>query len=158
MLKGKCIDPELASEFPEVVYLFPNGPLNFYVSRFPNKYAHMGCFQADKFQPVEVWPPEPDASNLPPLEPGKMYSAQFIWKPEKQYTLLTFKERYFIIPEANQKNAIFYKDPYKKQLGGCFPLHWFDNFQLIEEKASEESFETELIDEEKTQFEQISLF
>ncbi|RJS60138.1 hypothetical protein [Bacillus sp. PK3_68] len=158
MLQGRCVDLELSGEFPKTVYLFPNGPLNYYVSRFPNKEAHMGCFQADKFQVAEEWPPEPDAADLPSLEPGKMYSAQFIWKPEKQFTYHILKNRYFILPKANQKNAIFYKDRERKQLGGCFPLHWFTDFQLIEEEALEESFEVELVEEKAANFEQMSLF
>lgn len=158
MLQGKCVDPELASSFPETVYLFPNGPLNYYVSRFPNKDAHMGCFQADKFQIAEEWPPEPNAADIPSLESGKMYSAQFVWKPEKQFTYHKLKDRYFILPKANQKSATFYKDRERKQLGGCFPLHWFTDFQLVEEEELEEVFEMEPVEEELASFEQMSLF
>ncbi|MFL0365350.1 hypothetical protein ACH0BF_20290 [Pseudobacillus sp. 179-B 2D1 NHS] len=158
MLQGVCMDPELIGEFPETVYLFPNGPLNYYVSRFPNKEAHMGCFQADKFQLAEGWPPEPDAADLPPLELGKVYSAQLVWKPRGKFIVSKLQQRYFILPEANQKNALFYKDRERKQLGGRFPLHWFTDFQLVEEEALEESFEIELVEEEAANFEQMSLF
>ncbi|MFL0364593.1 hypothetical protein ACH0BF_16435 [Pseudobacillus sp. 179-B 2D1 NHS] len=53
MMIGKCVDQELAGSFPEFVYLFPNGSDYFYVSQFPNKYSHTGCFEARKFHVIK---------------------------------------------------------------------------------------------------------
>lgn len=155
-MRGRCIDPgaTLALELNKVYYLFPNGPHAYYVSRFNNPGAHLGCYQAEYFkefqesigvafygpwQPEEPheephqegWPEEPAAAPIG-LEPGKLYLANLIWRrPGYKQTKL---QQYYV--RAKQTHGYFYKDPQLKQCGGCFPLHWFVGFKEIQEPES----------------------
>lgn len=46
MLKGVCKDPGNSNVLVKgtTYYLFPAGTTHYYVSKFPNKNAHRGCF------------------------------------------------------------------------------------------------------------------
>ncbi|MEC1744145.1 hypothetical protein [Schinkia azotoformans] len=52
MLQGTCIDTGQTTvlEKGKSYFLFPNGPIHFYVSKFPNRDSHRGCFSGKYFQ------------------------------------------------------------------------------------------------------------
>jgi hypothetical protein len=157
VLQGVCVDPQLFPE--EVFYLFPNGSEHFYASRFPNKNAHIGCFQVNKFQVIqeEQWPPEPTETTVQ-LEIGRVYKAELIWR--NKYYQTQKLQSYYLKRMSRGNNITFFKDKELKDLCGCFPVHWFEGFQLIEESRQEESveFNCDSDIEVATQFEQLQLF
>ena len=157
MLQGKCVDPELAGSFPETVYLFPNGAAHYYVSRFPNEAAHIGCFQKEKFKLIDDWPPEPPAI-IPKLKHEQVYKAKLIWSTKWYKKAGREWKHYYVIAKDHQKNFTFFEDEQLTKLCGCFPAHWFTDYQPVEPAPMEESFEMELIEEEPANFEQMSLF
>ena len=157
MLQGTCIDPDISSEFPETVYLFSNGPLNYYVSRFPNKNAHMGCFQKEKFKLIDDWPLEPPAI-VPKLKHKQVYKANLIWTTKGYKNAGAEWKHCYVIAEDYQKNFTFFEDEKLAKLGGCFPAHWFTDYQLVELSSLEESFQMEVVEEEPANFEQMVLF
>lgn len=138
----------------EKYYLFPNGPNYYYASRFPSEGSHMGIFHARRFQVVEEeeWLPEPD-QIIPEISKSKVYRATLIWRPEGHQT--TKLKEYFI--KRSQTHCHFYYDANLKKCGGCFPLHWFDNFREV--NNHNESVQEKVESEPKIeQFEQLSLF
>lgn len=141
MLQGVCVDPGQSAvlEPGKRYYLFPDGSHHFYVSKFPNQDAHMGCFQTLHFQIVEKeeWPQEP--AELPiGLDPKKIYRAQLIWR-KPGYKFVELRD-YYIRPKKTHVD--FYKDISLKECCGCFPLHWFTDF----EETSIAKNETKIID------------
>ena len=130
MLTGICIDPGQSAVLEKGTryYLFANGPKHFYVSKFPNQGAHNGCFQAKYFQVSEKedWPMEPDSVEVA-LDPEKIYKANLTWR-KPGYQFVELKE-YYIRP--NGTHGFFYHDRDLKKCGGCFPLHWFENFEEV---------------------------
>jgi hypothetical protein len=138
MLQGVCIDQGQSAVLLKGTsyYLFPNGSSHFYVSKFPNRNTHKGCFQAKYFQIIEkeLWPEEPEVRSVS-LDPEKVYKAKLIWrKPGYETTLL---KQYNLKPLKT--HAFFFRDSECNELAGCFPLHWFTGFEeLILEKIDQE--------------------
>lgn len=60
-MKGVCINDDQCNVIVkgETYFLFPNGPSNFYVSKFDNSKAHSGCFNAKRFRILE----EPETAS-----------------------------------------------------------------------------------------------
>jgi hypothetical protein len=132
MLRGICTDlgQTAVLELGKSYYLFPNGTKHFYVSNFPNRNAHKGCFQAKYFQIIEKdkWPQEPEIIEFR-LDREKLYRAELIWR-KPGYKNVELKE-YFIKPLTTYGD--FYHDRNSSKFGGCFPLHWFKNFVEIQQ-------------------------
>jgi hypothetical protein len=132
MLRGICTDlgQTAVLELGKSYYLFPNGTQHYYVSNFPDRNAHRGCFQTKYFQIIEkeIWPPEPEVKEFR-LDRGKLYRAELIWR-KSGYKDVDLKG-YFIKPLTTHGD--FYHDINFSKLGGCFPLHWFKNFVEIEQ-------------------------
>lgn len=168
MLRGRFIKPEVSEVLTagNYYYLFPAGGQSYYVSNFPNKGAHTGCYQVAYFDDVseviEEAHKEEDKTSGTPLKEGKYYTADLIYCKPFYTTPLT---RYYL--QAGKTHAFFWKDPNLKVFRGCFPLEWFDHFKRFEpiiteeEAASISEPEEELIDEELEavfESEQLSLF
>lgn len=136
MLQGICVDPgqSVVLEKGKNYFLFPHGPKHFYVSKFPSKESHRGCFSSEYFQLVEKeeWPQEPDVKVIS-LDPDKVYKARLIWRKkgyqDKQLGI------YFIKPFKD--HGYFYRDSELKKCGGCFPLHWFTDFVEVDVEERE---------------------
>jgi hypothetical protein len=169
MLQGVCVDPGPSAvlEKGTSYYLFPNGSMHYYVSKFPNRNAHKGCFQAQYFQIIEkeLWPEEP-LQKMSNLDPEKLYKATLIWRKQGyQSTKLT---DYYIKPKKT--HGYFYHDSNLNNFGGCFPLHWFSDFQeydldIIDQKVPDFDIDFEetvpiLAESEPnlSNYEQLSLF
>lgn len=62
MLKGDCINPGAVDVLTEGTsyFLFPAGSTYFYVSKFPNKNSHRGCFERKLFTNIREVNPIPD--------------------------------------------------------------------------------------------------
>jgi hypothetical protein len=127
MLQGVCVDPGQTEvlEKGKTYFLFPNDDVHYYVSNFPNINAHKGCFHKKYFQVIEreSYPPEPTVRPIH-LDQQKIYRADLIWV-RPGYKPFTSKE-YYIKPRTTHGDC--YHDKNLTKLGGCFPLHWFDNF------------------------------
>jgi hypothetical protein len=136
MLKGVCIDPGQTAllEKGKSYFLFPNGTMHYYVSKFPNRNAHKGCFQSKYFQLIEneAWPQEPELLSII-LDPEKLYKAKLIWR-KPGYKSTELKE-YYILPKTT--HGYFYKDSKLKECCGCFPLYWFADFIEVDLEESE---------------------
>jgi hypothetical protein len=136
MLQGICTDTGHTTvlEMGKSYYLFPNGTQHYYVSIFPNQDAHKGCFQSKYFQIIEkdAWPPEPKVKMFQ-LDRKKKYKAELIWR-RPGYKNVELKE-YFIKPLKT--HCDFYHDSNFSKSGGCFPLHWFNNFTEVQPGAIE---------------------
>jgi hypothetical protein len=169
MLQGVCIDPGQTAvlEMRKKYYLFPNGMNHYYVSNFPNLAAHKGCFQSKYFQIIEKepWSQEPEMKSYS-LDPEKVYWAKLIWR-KPGYKFVELKEYYL---KPRKTHCDFYHDSKLNQLGGCFPLHWFTNFEevipdIIDQEVSNFDIKFEenklVLPETKpeiTNYEQLSLF
>lgn len=142
MIKGKCVDNTnlLKVIVGEEYFLFPNGENYYYVSKFPNIKAHIGCYQKERFKEVKY-----------AFESNKVYLADLIWR-SNGYKSAELK-KYFIV--SKKSHAFFYHDKDLKKLGGCFPLHWFSNF---EEYIYKEGMETVKECNQIEGNEQLSLF
>ena len=133
MLKGICVDVGGTTflEKGKTYFLFPNGPRHYYVSRFPKAHAHMGCFRSSLFGIIQEredeWSPEPPADSIPTLDRSKVYTARLIWR-ERGYVSVPLATYYLKLLDTH---AYFYYDSSMKQLGGCFPLHWFQDFREV---------------------------
>jgi len=166
LLQGVCVDTGVSTvlEQGKKYFLFSNGPDHYYVSKLPKTSAHQGCFHKSLFQIVQEdeWPPEPSTDNVPALDSSKIYAAKLIWRKRgyEQVKLGT----YYLQPAGT--HAYFYYDKELKRLGGCFPLHWFEDFREVdadENETNEVVFEIEAprreAEEEKYEtFEQMSIF
>lgn len=96
----------------------------------------------------------------------KLYRAILIWRMPA-YSQVALME-YYISPQ--QTHCYFYEDAALTKLRGCFPLHWFEDFQevtnIIEETRSEKSvlqpatnLKSQTLEEESVgDFQQLSLF
>ncbi|MBO0962515.1 hypothetical protein J1P26_22735 [Neobacillus sp. MM2021_6] len=128
MLQGICIDTGYTAVLQKGTsyYLFPNGDNHYYVSKFPNEGAHMGCFQERYFQVLEEeqWPDEPEI-RLVSFDPEKLYKARLIWR-KRGYKSVELKNYYI---KSKVTHGYFYSDMALKECRGCFPLHWFTDFQ-----------------------------
>lgn len=122
MLEGICIDTEntVVLTEGERYYLFPNGSEHYYVSKFPNKGAHTGCFQAKHFKLI----------SKTELDREKVYIA-YMYRKEG-YPGLELIE-YYIKPKRTHCNI--YYDKALTQFKGCFPLEWFTNFEEVEPES-----------------------
>jgi hypothetical protein len=120
-------------------YLFPNGEMNCYVSRFPNQHAHTGSYQLSYFKIVEE-------HHYPELDREKHYTAELNYVTPGKYPGTKLKP-YYIQPRKT--HAFFWEDQQLLHFRGCFPLEWFRNFKefepsSVEEIIIEEEFTTEL--------------
>lgn len=135
-MRGICVNNEAADvlQVGAVYYLFEHGPNNYYVARFDNPNAHFGSYEKRRFELIEdeaAATDEPPADHIPVLNREKVYSARLIYrKPGYDFIKLG---TYYI--EPLQTHARFYHDPQMQRLGGCFPLHWFDDFKEHEPGA-----------------------
>lgn len=130
-MKGVCIDVDHSAllQPDEEYFLFPAKPHHYYVSRFDNKQAHLGCYPADRFRITEKesWTPEPKLART-------FYKAQLIWRT-RGYQDKPLKE-YIIHPKGT--HCLFWHDRERKKFGGCFPLHWFTNFEMLAEQPKKQ--------------------
>ena len=62
------------------------------------------------------------------LIPAKLYRATLIWV-SKGYRSSVPLQPYYV--RIGRTHGHFYKDKELKRCRGCFPLHWFDNFELV---------------------------
>ncbi|MGH0939937.1 hypothetical protein ACQVTS_01045 [Bacillus mycoides] len=145
-MKGICIDVDHSAllGINEEYFLFPEKPDHYFVSKFNRKESHFGCYPAERFQVVEkaVWTPEPQV-NKPNLDKGVLYRAQLIWR-KKGYKNKPLKD-YIIKPKGN--HCFFWHDRERKKLCGCFPIHWFANFEELaaEQEEIKETSEQERV-------------
>ncbi len=145
-MKGICIDVDHSAllGINEEYFLFPAKPDHYFVSKFNRKESHFGCYPAERFQVVEkeVWTPEPQV-NKPNLDKGLLYRAQLIWRT-KGYKNKPLKD-YIIKPKGN--HCFFWHDRERKKLCGCFPIHWFANFEELaaEQEEIKETSEQERV-------------
>jgi hypothetical protein len=137
MLQGVCVDPGNTDVLKKgkTYFLFPNGNDYYYVSAFPNQNSHKGCFCGKYFQIVEreAWSQEPEGRTIQ-LDSKKVYKAVLIWR-KLGYKSVALKE-YYIKP--SKTHAGFYDDHQLLKLNGCFPLHWFCNFEEIHVQKSDQ--------------------
>ncbi|MEK5286799.1 hypothetical protein NSS61_20280 [Bacillus sp. EU54] len=135
-MKGMCIDVDHSAllGINEEYFLFPAKPNHYYVSKFDRKESHFGCYPVERFKVVEseVLTPEPQI-NMPNLDESKFYKAQLIWRT-KGYKDKPLKD-YIINPKGT--HCFFWHDPERKKLCGCFPIHWFANFEELAEELEE---------------------
>ncbi|MFJ7552525.1 hypothetical protein ACIQXZ_01235 [Bacillus thuringiensis] len=135
-MKGMCIDVDHSAllGINEEYFLFPAKPNHYYVSKFDRKESHFGCYPTERFKVVEseVLTPEPQI-NMPNLDESKFYKAQLIWRT-KGYKDKPLKD-YIINPKGT--HCFFWHDPERKKLCGCFPMHWFANFEELAEELEE---------------------
>ncbi|MBG9830802.1 hypothetical protein [Bacillus wiedmannii] len=135
-MKGVCIDLDHSDLLKQGVeyFLFPAPPNHYYVSKFNRKGAHFGCYPAERFQVTEkeVWTPEPPMS-APQLDGNLFYRARLIWRT-KGYKNKPLKD-YIIQPRG--KYCYFWHDRIREKFCGCFPIHWFTNFEVISENQEE---------------------
>ncbi|MGG3446479.1 hypothetical protein [Bacillus nitratireducens] len=145
-MKGICIDVDHSAllGINEEYFLFPAKPNHYFVSKFDRKESHFGCYPAERFQVVEkeVWAPEPQ-DNAPKLDKSLLYRAQLIWRT-KGYKNKPLKD-YIIKPKGN--HCFFWHDRERKKLCGCFPIHWFTNFEELatEQEEIKETPEQEFV-------------
>ncbi|MDA1631816.1 hypothetical protein PDK11_02960 [Bacillus cereus] len=145
-MKGICIDVDHSAllGINEEYFLFPAKPNHYFVSKFDRKESHFGCYPAERFQVVEkeVWTPEPQV-NTPDVDQGLLYKAKLIWRT-KGYKGKPLKD-YIIKPKGN--HCLFWHDRERKKLCGCFPIHWFANFEVLaaEKEDIKETPEQELV-------------
>lgn len=160
MLQGICVDNQnsMVLRVGERYFLFPNGKEHFYVSRFPHKGSHTGCFQTKHFRIEELR-----------LNPEKVYKASLMWTGPGYRSSTELKD-YYIVPRKT--HGYFYTDITLKKCEGCFPLAWFTNFEDVVTGSEDNVFEldeavTELLESElispisvheSERFEQLSLF
>ncbi|PEA85892.1 hypothetical protein [Bacillus thuringiensis] len=143
-MKGTCINASHSTELKQEqeYFLFPLKPNHFYVSRFDNKGANFGCYEADRFQVIEEeeWPKEPEI-DIPELDKEKYYRADLIWRAEG-YRDKELK-RYVMKPSTT--HCYVWHDKERKQFAGCFPMHWFRDFKLIIEQQSPQAVEQPIV-------------
>ena len=179
MLQGICVDTAHTTVLVEgqTYFLFPNGPKLFYVSVFPNKNAHKGCYQSSCFEIVEIpkeeWEAEPKGPRLvSDYDKEKVYKAQLLWR-QSGYKGTELKE-YFIrlkveYPEGKLKinlvGSCYFYDRYEngkyEGFRGCFPLHWFGELEEVvqKERQHEVRFREIVVSESiVNEYEQLSLF
>lgn len=136
-MKGKCIDAADSTmlKIGHEYFLFPAGSNHYYVSQFNNKNAHFGCYKASKFALIEkdVWSPEPPIQSFN-LDQDTFYRAQLIWRT-KGHKNTPLKD-YVIQPKKT--HCFFWHDRKREQFCGCFPLHWFTNFESITNQPEKE--------------------
>ncbi|OES45253.1 hypothetical protein [Domibacillus iocasae] len=169
MLQGACVDPEI---FPasETFFLFPAGTDYVYASRFPQKSAHIGCYEKKNFHIKEVnetpeWQPEPP-KRADAIECQVIYSAKLIWCWEHSKKMID--QTYFVIARGSGSHVDVYANVDLTNMRGCFPIHWFENFGLVDQETEIEKIETvsdqvvkeDIFDvpEEPALFEQMKLF
>jgi hypothetical protein len=167
LLQGICVDVSLTMvlEKGKKYFLFPGGPDHYYVSRFPKTNAHTGCFHKSLFQIVQEdeWPPEPPVDSIPALDSSKIYEAKLIWRTRGYRD--TKLGTYYLRPSGIHA-YFFYYDKELKRHGGCFPLHWFEDFREVgadEDETNEVVLETEALECETKEempetFEQMCIF
>jgi hypothetical protein len=156
-LQGVCVDPNSINvEEGRQYFLFPNGEDHVYASRFQDEKAHFGCFSRKVFRIVqeEEWPPEPTIDHVREIDRERIYRARLIWRrPGYKYKELT---EYYLQPK--QTHAYFFFDSELKDCGGCFPLHWFDDFQEAGQQQIENELEETPEDNEISKPVQLSFF
>jgi hypothetical protein len=169
MLQGTCLDSDILTA-GETFFLFPAGTDYVYASRFPRKNAHTGCFPIDRFKVKEEvetsgWPPEPP-KRVVEIELNEVYVAKLMWCWEAS------KDRrdkeYYVMARGSGSHVDYYSNPELKGMLGSLPVHWFENFERVEEGSvlkltetlTEQAPEVAKFDEEKSSrfIEQLSLF
>ena len=164
MIQGICVDTANTTVLVEgqTYFLFPNGPNHFYVSVFPNRKAHKGCYQSGCFQIVEKiikeeWPAEPKGPRLvSDYDKEKVYKAQLIWR-KPGYIGTELKEYYIRLKveytegkvKINLVDSCYFYDRYVngkyEGFRGCFPLHWFGKLEEVLDTYNQEFSEKEQI-------------
>jgi len=163
MLTGICVDASMSTNLMvgKKYYLFEHGAHAFYVSRFPKEMTHFGAYSKSRFDDIQGATVEADVRNvepplIAPLENNKLYIATLDYAG----TYNTKKQRYYIKPRKSKTHCNFYQDPEFQRFVGCFPIHWFIEYQefipseAFVEKEVAIMAEPEVI----TGFEQISIF
>ncbi|SFI35543.1 hypothetical protein SAMN04488574_102440 [Bacillus sp. 71mf] len=135
-VKAVCINADASTELQleKEYFVFPVKWNHYYVSQFNNIDAHFGCYPKERFQLIEkdVWSSEPDV-QVPDLDQDTFYRAQLIWRA-KGHRSKPLKD-YVIKPKKT--HCFFWHDRKREQFCGCFPLHWFANFEPIVEQQEE---------------------
>ncbi|MCY8420268.1 hypothetical protein [Bacillus inaquosorum] len=133
--KGKCLSSDITPlDKGREYFLFPLGDSHYYVSKFDSVNAHCGAYEKKHFQVIdEGLGEEPPAGNYEYLDSSKIYSAELIWmKPA--YALLKPLGTYYVRPKAPRMTHCYYfYDRELTKYGGIYPLHWFINFQEVDE-------------------------
>jgi hypothetical protein len=165
MLQGTYINNDILPA-GETFYLFPANAGYVYASRFPQKSAHTGCFPIDRFKTeTSEWTQEPPKRSVE-IELNEVYGAKLIWCQE------SLKDRcnkeYYFIARGSGSHVDYYSNPELKEILGNLLVHWFENFECVEEypviesaeTPTEQALEVAKFDEaESLQFiEQLSLF
>ncbi len=166
MLQGVCVETGQTTTLVEgkQYYLFPKGMKHYLVSKFPSENAHMGCFRSGYFQVIEkeLWPEEPMVKDIS-LDSERLYKARLIWRREG-YKGAELKE-YFLRPKKT--HAYFYHNERLEHFCGCFPLHWFSDFEELEVEPITQEIELEFTEsdqllaqniQKELVFEQLTLF
>ncbi|OES46018.1 hypothetical protein [Domibacillus iocasae] len=169
MLQGACIDADILLA-GETLFLFPAVPDYVYASRFPRKSVYTGCYEKKHFRIAEAnktpeWqtePPKPTDS----IECQVIYYAKLIWCWEHSKKMID--QTYFVIARGSGSHVDVYENKELKGMMGCFPIHWFENFNLVEQEtemekteiASDQVVEEDIFDEPEQPrfFEQMKLF
>lgn len=154
MLQGICVDSGLTTTLAQgkAYYLFPRGTEHYLVSKFPNGNAHMGCYHAEHFKLVEkeLWPEEPEIKAVN-LNQNNLYRARLIWR-EKFYQEKPLKNYYL---KPGKTHAFFYHDAQLEKFCGCFPLHWFSDFEEVEVVSDTEEIELEFTESDHVLLESV---
>ncbi|WP_046180370.1 hypothetical protein [Domibacillus tundrae] len=143
MLQGICSDPEILPT-GETFFLFPAGTDYVYASRFPRKGAHTGCFEKKHFHKIKEvnetpeWQPEPPKRTVE-IERNKIYSAKLISCGEHSKKLID--KTYFVIARGAGLHVDMYPSAELKGMLACYPVHWFGNFDLVDQETEIESVE-----------------
>lgn len=132
MLRGYCLDVEILPT-NILFYLFPHGKHNFYASRFPKKGSHTGSVRRSMFSIVEEtegteWPLEPPKKTKP-IELNVVFSAKLIWCYDNYQTSFIGKTC-FVIARGKGLHVDVYADAELKCMLGCYPIHWFESFNV----------------------------
>jgi hypothetical protein len=169
MLQGTCLDSDILTA-GETFFLFPAGTDYVYASRFPRKNAHIGCFSIDRFRAIEEaetseWPQEPPKRAVK-IELNEVYVAKLMWCREASKDRCD--KEYYVIACGSGSHVDYYSNQELKGILGNLPVHWFEDFESVEEgtvmemaeTSTEQALEVAKFDgEESSQFiEQLSLF
>ncbi|WP_240377208.1 hypothetical protein [Bacillus piscicola] len=154
-MKAVCMDENAGAMLVkgQTYFVFWNGPDHLYVSHFNRKSAHCGCYKKELFQLVEK-EEHTTIRNYPELDSEKVYKAKLVYRDDG-YKSRQLKE-YFLCPIKT--HAYFYQDESLKQFCGCFPLHWFEEFEEIDPRFTQKEIKTQSEEEIVQETEQLTLF
>lgn len=88
-MKGICVDSTNSAvlEVSREYFLFPNGPNAYYVSKFDRETAHFGCFQAKRFEVLEMEEGPSEPNNKVPddiVETEQLSLFEELWQEDEE--------------------------------------------------------------------------